>query len=259
MITAHPSFEQTDHRPWPLPVENWHWRQTWKDLAFMHWEADVDELRSRIPDVLDIDLFDGKAWIGIVPFDMKGVTLRGFPAPSLLCDFPEINVRTYVTHEGKSGVWFFSLDVPNPFAVYTARKLFHLPYYRADIQIDIQGDSYTYSHKRGQKTFDATYRPTGRKEHHKDSFETWSTERYCLYSSNRAGEVCRSEVHHKKWPLESADIEIRKNTLVDGLTLGKQHPSALFSKSIDVVVYPMKKLAQQAGGTGEKKPDAARR
>jgi len=242
MISGHPAFEQTDHRPWALPDGNWTWRQTWKDLLFIHWEIDEAEIRNAIPKDLEIDLYDRKAWIGIIPFDMTGVTLRNLPAPSLLSDFPEINVRTYVKHDGKPGVWFFSLDVPNPIAVLAARKFFHLPYYRARIDISIADKEIHYSHRRGDKVFEASYYPTGKKDFDSSSFEIWSTERYCLYSDNKKGDVFRVEVHHRKWPIESADIEIRKNTLLEDFNIGPQHPSVLFSKSIDVAVYSPKNI-----------------
>ena len=93
------------------------------------------QMRQRIPKSLELDLYDGKAWIGIVPFEIKGITRRDLPAPSWLCSFPEINVRTYVTDGSKPGVWFLSLDIPNPLAVWAARTFYHLPYYRSRDQL----------------------------------------------------------------------------------------------------------------------------
>ena len=90
--------------------------------------------------------------------------------------------------------------------------------------------------------FEASYKPLAKKDYMPESFEIWSTERYCLYSQNKAGELFRAEVHHQKWPLEEADFEIRKNTLLDNFDLGTRNPSVLFSKSIDVVIYPLTKL-----------------
>jgi uncharacterized protein YqjF (DUF2071 family) len=107
----------------------------WLDLAFIHFEADAAELRKLLPVGVELDLYEGKAWIGIVPFRMEGVTRRGWPAPAWLCDFPEINVRTYVTAEGKRGVWFLSLDATNPLAVWTARTFFYAPYFTARVAL----------------------------------------------------------------------------------------------------------------------------
>ena len=241
-MNIHPALEHTCHRPWPLPQKNWRWRQQWNELAFIHWEINKDWLISQIPNGLELDLYDGKAWIGIVPFSMKGVTLRGFPAPKFLCDFPEINLRTYVTRNGKKGVWFFSLDVPHSLAVWAARTFFHLPYYKAQIHTTIDGTHVDYQFKRNEVEFEGTYTPGEFIDAASKSFEYWSTERYCLYSANSTGELFRAEIHHRQWPLQSASITIRKNTFLDNLPIGKMHPSVLFSKSIDVVVYDLVKI-----------------
>lgn len=238
----HPAFSQTDHRPWPLPKKNWLLTQTWLNLAFIHWEIDYGDLRSRVPAELDIDIFDGKAWIAIVPFDMKGVTLRGCPKLSFLSDFPEINVRTYVTYQGKPGVWFFSLDVPKRFAVWTARTFFHLPYRFADVSIADCAGEIEYKSQTRSETFKATYRPTKVENWDSGSFEKWSTERYCLYCQNNRGSLFRTEVHHPEWPLEVADLKIEKNTLLAPFHTKNRHPSVLFSKQIEVVAFPPERL-----------------
>lgn len=238
----HPAFNQTSHRPWPLPKKNWLLTQTWLNLAFIHWEIDYDDLRSRVPPELNIDLYDGKAWIAIVPFDMKGVTLRGCPKISFLSDFPEINVRTYVTYKGKPGVWFFSLDVPKRFAVWTARTFFHLPYRFANVSIADRSGEIEYKSQTQNESFKASYQPIGSENWDSGSFEKWSTERYCLYCQNDSGSLFRTEVHHPKWPLEIADLKIEENTLLSPFRTKNRHSSVLFSKQIEVIAYPPERL-----------------
>src|SRR6266508_3536850 len=126
-------ISDTAHRPWPLPQRPWIMRMQWHDLLFMHWPVNRDALRRYIPPRLEIDTFDGSAWIGVVPFRMSGVVPRLLPPVPYLSAFPELNVRTYVSAEGKPGVWFFSLDAGNPIAVEAARDVFHLPYYNAQM------------------------------------------------------------------------------------------------------------------------------
>ncbi len=238
----HPAFNQTSHRPWALPRQNWLLTQTWLNLAFIHWEIDYDDLRSRVPAELDIDLHDGKAWIAIVPFDMKGVTLRGCPKVSFLSDFPEINVRTYVSYQGKPGVWFFSLDVPGRFTTWTARTFFHLPYRQGAVSIseDVQG--FEYRQNVGEEVFKANYKPLEKETWSKDSFEQWSTERYCLYCQSRKGNLYRTEVHHPQWLLQKAVLKIHENSMLENFKIKGQHPSVLFSKQIDVVAYRPERL-----------------
>lgn len=241
-MTPHPALLQTSHRPWPLPDSNWFMRQEWNDLAFLHWEIAPEELRPHLPTGVEIDLYGGTAWIGVVPFDMKGVTRRGFPAPRWLSDFPEINVRTYVTVEGKPGVWFFSLDVPNRFAVWGARKFYHLPYFHAGMSVRRDGEAVLYAHRRGKLAFGSIYRPLEKIEADPDSFETWATERYCLYAADSKGRLYRGEVHHPRWPLHRAEIEIAGNTMLHGWRTGPMHPSVLFSRHLPVVVWPLERV-----------------
>src|SRR5262245_10075958 len=118
----------TEHRPWPLPGRPWVMAMRWHDLLFAHWPVDPAVLRPLIPASLQIDTYDGQAWIGVVPFRMTGVRPRFVPPLPGLSAFAEINVRTYVTIEQKPGVWFFSLDAANRLAVWAARLSYHLPY-----------------------------------------------------------------------------------------------------------------------------------
>jgi len=112
-------------------------RQSWRDLLFAHWPLPIDAVRPLVPPAFGIDAFAGEAWISIVPFRMANVRPARLPALPWLSAFPELNVRTYVTALGptgiKPGVFFFSLDAANPVAVAIARRFFHLPYYRAEI------------------------------------------------------------------------------------------------------------------------------
>src|SRR5882757_5465385 len=119
-------LKHTNHRPWPLPRGPWIMAQVWHNLLFAHWTVPVATLRPLVPQQLEIDTFREKAWLGVVPFRMSGVRLRGTPAvPGLSC-FPELNVRTYVIRDGMPGVWFFSLDAANLLVVWAARAMFHL-------------------------------------------------------------------------------------------------------------------------------------
>jgi len=241
----HTAFEQLDHRPWPVPKRRWTWRQSWRDLAFLHWPVPVAALRPHIPARLTVQQYDGTAWLGIVPFRMAGVMRRPFPDMPGISAFPELNVRTYVDiGEGQSrpGVWFFSLDATNRLAVWAARRFFHLPYYRAAIEIDETDGAYAYSNRRkgGQANFVATYRPTSEVYLAKpDTLEQWLTERYCLYAETPKGKLLRAEVHHHAWPLQEASVSISENDMMPGLGVDLVGaPSTVhFSKRIDVAVW----------------------
>lgn len=125
------------HRPWPAPARPWAMAMTWEDVLFLHWPVPPEALAGFIPPPLRLDTFDGQAWLGVVPFRMSGIHLRGLPPIPGTAAFPEINVRTYaVAPDGRTGVWFFSLDATSRLAVRAARVWFGLPYFDARIRIE---------------------------------------------------------------------------------------------------------------------------
>lgn len=242
----HRALQKLDHRPWPIPRRAWTWRQTWHDLLFAHWPIDAKLIRPLVPRGLEIEEFDGTAWIGIVPFRMTGVMWRWLPDMPGLSAFPELNVRVYVKHRGRSGVWFLSLDAPNRVAIWGARKYFHLPYYRANISLTEHKDSqsnvsqYKFDSRRADAEFVATYQPTSdvyAGEH--GTLEHALTERYCLYAQAPDGSLWCNQVHHLQWPIQRAECEIEKNTMFafHGLNVTGAPMMLHFSKKLEVVVW----------------------
>lgn len=245
----HPALQRTDHRPWPLPAGRWTWRQTWRDLLFAHWPVPVAALESRIPSGLEVQAFDGTGWLGVVPFRMTGVSRRPLPDLPWISAFPELNVRTYVTRDGKPGVWFFSLDAANPLAVWAARRFFHLPYFRARMSVEQEVDGgIRYASVRrsgGEPSFAARYTPTSEpREAEAGTLEHALTERYCLYAESARGRLVRTEVHHRPWPLQEATAEVERNDLCRVPGLRCDGPPALlhFSRRLDVVVWPPEEI-----------------
>jgi len=240
----HSAFLRTEHRPWPLPPGRWTWRQSWCDLLFAHWAVPAKALRPFIPDRLALQEFDGTAWIGIVPFRMEGVMRRPLPDVPGISAFPELNVRTYVELDGRPGVWFFSLDATNPFAVWAARRFFHLPYFRAHMTVTRERGGFLYKSRRAIRDpgmgFEATFRPSSPVyEASPGTLEHWLTERYCLYAHSPRHGLSRTEVHHPPWPLQHAEAEILDNEMLSpfGMTLAPQPDLLHFSRRLDVVVW----------------------
>ena len=243
----HGILHDVAHRPWPMPAGPWIMTQSWHDLLFAHWRVDVTMLRARVPAVLPLDVYYGEAWIGIVPFRMTNVAPRGVPPVPLVSSFPELNVRTYVTVEGKPGVYFFSLDAGNALAVAAARTLFGLPYFSADMQVAEVGGRIHYRSQRtgGPAAFEASYRPVGPEQvSHPGTLEHFLTERYCLYTATPAGRVTRVEIHHPAWALQAAEAEFHVNTMADaaGLSLPASPPLLHFARRQDTVAWPMERV-----------------
>lgn len=232
-------------RPTPAPESSWSMRQTWSDLLFAHWRIPGDRMRELVPEPLEIDTFDGDAWIGVVPFYMSGIRFRLLPPVPGTTSSLELNVRTYVRYRGRPGVYFFSLDAANPLIVTGGRTLYGLPYHRA--QMSLRKATYTrYECERKVKDlpsveFRGVYRAIGDvKIAEKGSVEYFLTERYCLYTVNEKRGVMCGEIDHKPWPLRKAEVELERNTMT--LPLGIElnaYPKVHHAAHIDVLLWPM--------------------
>jgi uncharacterized protein YqjF (DUF2071 family) len=231
----------TEHRPWPLATRPWAMRMRWVDLLFAHWPIRPDVIRPLIPEGLELDTLDASAWIGIVPFRMEDTAPRFMPPIAFVSTFLELNVRTYVRAGGKPGVWFFSLDAASRLAVVAARATFHLPYFYASMNADVtNGVRYRSARVGARAEFRGEYAPSGEVfRSTKGSLDEWLTERYCLYSANRRGDLFRGEVHHHPWPLQPADASIELNTMTEpiGVALPATKPLFHFVKRLDVVAW----------------------
>src|SRR5260370_23895744 len=201
------------HRQIPLPEGEWMLRQSWRELLFAHWPMAAQVLRPLIPAALTLDTFEREAWVGIVPFQMREVCPRGMPALPWFSESPEFNVRTYVTIQGVRGVYFFSLDAANPLFVAAARALFALPYFHARMSVVRHGDTIHYSSQRTRAgdppaAYRGRYRPIAPVAYATPgSLPFWLTERYCLYTVDKRGQVYRVVFHHGSGPFQAPELE----------------------------------------------------
>jgi len=221
-------------------------RQSWLDLLFAHWPVPASALRALVPPSIAIQEHGGTSWVGVVPFRMEGVMARGLPDVPGVSAFAELNLRLYVEVDGKPGVWFVSLDAANSLAVWAARRFFHLPYFRADMDARADGERVSYaSVRRGRGprvAFRGAYGPVADVARTRPgSLEHFLTERYCLYAQDRAGAIWRADIHHAPWPLQLARAEIAENTVGGAQGIPLDGPPALlhFSRRLDVIVWPI--------------------
>jgi uncharacterized protein YqjF (DUF2071 family) len=218
--------------------------QTWENLLFAHWQVDADALRRLLPDAVRLQTHDGAAWLGMTPFRVSALRLRGtLPLPRV-SSFLELNVRTYVTAGGKPGIWFFSLDASSRLAVEAARRTYKLPYFQARICAEPQEEWLEYESARTGRVFDARYRPSGDVFHAAPgSLEEFLAERYCLYTVDGRGRLYRAEIHHPPWPLQPAEAAIELNTMAPGdLALPDEGPLLHFARVQDVVIWPLERV-----------------
>lgn len=223
--------------------------QDWGKLLFMHWRIEEKLLRPLIPTALEIDVFDGSAWIAITPFTMWDIrALPPFlPAIPGLSSMHELNVRTYVYKDRVPGVWFFSLDANSAAAVLAARTFFFLPYYQATMSLDEDKNTISYVSKRSDEppaelearwTFGETLPYS-----HPGSLEFFLTERYCLYSK-RGDHLFRSQIHHEPWPLQRASLSLLRSTMIEaqGLPEPSADPLLHYCDQISVDIWPLERV-----------------
>lgn len=212
-------------------------------------------LASLLPPGLELDTWDGKAYLGIVPFTVRGSRPPFLPAIPFASSFHELNLRTYVHRRGRDpGVWFFSLDAASRLAVWGARAAYKLPYFHASIALQLSEERIvSFSSRRtgpgrDQPHFACTYEPVSAPADARvGTLDFFLTERYLLYSWD--GRRLRSaRVSHRPYPLCSARILDLDETLtksIGALVGPHQAPIAHYAEEVDVRIYPPSAVREQ--------------
>ena len=236
------------HRKWQLPSLPWIMKQTWNDLLYAHYPIKLEALQKLVPNMFPLDSYNGMGWIGVIPFHITGIRIRGLlPIPGMN-RFPELNVRTYVTLDGKPGIYFFSLDAAHFLAANSAKLFYHLPYRHADILVKKTGATIDYESRRKSKEatqLKCTYKPISQPFlAAKGSFEEWMAERYCIYTLNKKGRLFRCDVLHSPWLLQQAEAKFYHNTILSkqGIYVDSDKPILHFSKRKEVRIWPLIQL-----------------
>jgi uncharacterized protein len=236
------------HRPWPLPDKPWLLRQVWNDLYFAHAAVPVELLRARVPGGLDLDLYAGEGWITVVPFAITGSRVRLLPPLPGTRSSLELNLRTYVKHRDKAGVFFFTLEASNALFVAGAKLAFHLPYRRARMGVQRQAAGARYESVRsgrsaGRSAWKAEYR------HGSDAFaavpgtlEHFLLERYCLFSADARGRLYEADIHHRPWRVQPATASVADETLVSAHGFPWDPlPGVHFARRQEVLIWPARR------------------
>jgi uncharacterized protein YqjF (DUF2071 family) len=226
-------------------------RQSWLDLSFLHWRIPVASLRPLIPAALEIDTFEGDAFIGVVPFTMTGVRPLWAPPIPGISNFHETNVRTYVHYRGKDpGVWFFSLEAASRVAVMIARTVWHLPYHHARMTLDKGDFGIRYASERRSPpplpaVCNVTSKPISPPTPAKPgTLEHFLAERYILYADAGDGALRRGAVHHIPYPLQTAKVCAWEESLLAaaGIERPPGEPMAHYASRVDVEIFALEEV-----------------
>jgi uncharacterized protein YqjF (DUF2071 family) len=214
----------------------------WRHVLFANWPVEPSILDAHLPSTLDVDTFDGRGWLSVVPFVNAAVRPKGVPR-SLGFTLPELNLRTYVTHDGTPGVYFFSLDAEGRLGVIAARLFHHLPYYDAAIETSVANGRVEFQSRRRHPgarpcDFHASYEPTGDEFlADSDSLAWFLTERYRYFTETPGGDLRDARIRHEQWPLREAKLCIDTNEVFEanGFATPEDDPHLLYSPGVDVV------------------------
>ena len=222
-------------------------KQQWRDLAYLHFPYDPADVARLLPAGLEVDTFDGVAWVGLIPFSMKGVGVPGLPPVPYLGSFPEINVRTYVVRNGIPGVWFFSLDVNRMLPALVARAAYRLPYCWGHASNTLHDDVLSTRVRRRWPHRGADTEITvqvGEEISEQSEFEVFLTARWGLYSRSYGRGLMYAPVDHPRWSLYRAKIIGLNDTLVRaaGLPESVGPPHCMFSPGVPVRIGVPKRV-----------------
>ncbi|MAH91504.1 MAG: hypothetical protein CMA11_07020 [Euryarchaeota archaeon] len=210
-----------EHVPFAMPEKAHSLVQEWRNLTFMHWEVEPQNLAPHIPKGLEIDLFEGKAYVGAIPFEMRNVRPRLLPSLPGVSTFPEFNIRTYVKKNGIPGVLFLTLDAQSRVTCWHAPRSYGLPYRYAKCSLKITDKEYAWKSRRSSDgvILEGKCKLKGeQRQAEKDSLEYFLFERYSLYTEHKK-KLHMAYTLHKPWTFQDGEVEIVENTLTESFNL----------------------------------------
>ena len=231
-----------EHRPWEIPTENWKYYQEWNNSIFLHWQVELEDLKKFVPKELEIDLFEGKPWVSVVAFTMEKIRPKNLPSFSPISNFDEINIRTYIKSNNKTGVYFLSIEGGTKLSCKIAKGISELPYRFSKI-------------KRSQNKFESCNSEyndelklefkVGKVVSEKTELDKWLTERYALFQDSEES-INEFDIHHLEWPIQEIELtKIMVNYPRFGKLLKKEPNKIRYSSGVKVIAWGMNKTPRQ--------------
>ncbi|HCV82160.1 YqjF family protein [Zunongwangia profunda] len=233
-MTIQELLTTTAHRPWKIPNNNWKFYQEWNNALFLHYQVDLNELEKFVPKELEIDLFDGKPWISVVAFTMEKIRPKNLPYFPPISNFDEINIRTYVKSNNKTGVYFLSIEGGKMLSCKIARGISELPYRFSKIKRANQKYQSENSYFNDKLDIQFTI---GNKITKKTKLINWLTERYALFQDTDKS-INEFEIHHLEWPINEINLSKLELNYPRFKKLISEQPSKIhYSKGVKVLAW----------------------
>jgi len=246
-MTIRDILNTTEHRPWKMPTESWKFYQEWNNAIFLHYQVDLTELEKFVPKELEIDLFDGKPWISVVAFTMEKIRPKILPAFSPISNFDEINIRTYVKSNNKTGVYFLSIEGGKLASCKIAKRISELPYRYSNI--NRTKNHYNSINSEFNDKLDIEF-TIGKEINKKTELDKWLTERYALFQDSEKS-INEFEIHHLEWPINEIDLKKTELNYPRFDKLIKNKPNKIqYSKGVKVIAWGKNKKEKTGYNNG---------
>lgn len=237
-MTIQNILNTTEHRPWEVPTENWKFYQEWNNAIFMHWQVELSELRKFVPQELEIDLFEGKPWVSVVAFTMEKIRPKNLPSFPPISNFDEINIRTYIKSNNKTGVYFLSIEGGKILSCKIAKGMSELPYRYSKIK-RTENQYKSYNSEFNDK-LDIEF-TIGKEIKEKSTLDTWLTERYALFQDTKKS-INTFEIHHLEWEINELNLKkVDFNYQRFNKLLINKPNKIQYSKGVQVIAWQKKK------------------
>jgi len=232
----------TEHRPWPLPKEQWRFYQEWNNSIFLHWQVDLSELEKFVPKELEIDLFEGKPWVSVVAFTMEKIRPKNVPSFSPISTFDEINIRTYIKSNNKTGVYFLSIEGGTRLSCKIAKGISELPYRFSKMKRSPNKFGSCNSEFNDQLELEFK---VGGKVSEKSDLDRWLTERYALFQDSKKS-INEFDIHHLEWVINEMDlVKIKVNYPRFDKLIHHEPNKIQYSKGVEVIAWGKAKSDRQ--------------
>ncbi|MUK87998.1 hypothetical protein GMD78_06245 [Ornithinibacillus sp. L9] len=238
-------IRSTAHREYSLPKVPWLVMQKWEKLLFLHWPLSTEKVKRHLPTDLELDTYNGEAWMSMVAFKVNDMRFRRIPLPPYFKSSLQLNVRTYVKRNGVRGVYFFQIDT-NHLPTVIGARLATLPYSYAKMSmVEKEGEvTFSSSRKEEESGWNIQYSVAEEKETlEKGSISHWLLERYFLWTFTN-GKLYAGAIHHKQWKVQDANVHIDNHSMSDFLDTNVVNKPAIvhYADSKKTLIYPMKRV-----------------
>ena len=241
-MTIREILNNRDHRPWEVPTENWKYYQEWNHSIFLHWEVDMEDLKKFVPKELEIDLFEGKPWVSVVAFTMEKIRPKNLPSFAPVSNFDEINIRTYIKSNKKTGVYFLSIEGGTKLSCKIAKGISELPYRFSKIKRS--QNKFESCNSEFNDRLDLEFK-VGEVVTQKTDLDKWLTERYALFQDSEES-INEFDIHHLEWPIQEIELtKIMVNYPRFGKLLKKEPNKIRYSSGVKVIAWGMNKTPRQ--------------